>query len=465
MTSTKQALFNRRRRAFLKTLGTLGTALPIANLLKAEVAEAAEPPPLRFIAIFTPHGMVPEFWRPQGTETAFSLTYPNSMLAPLEKYKDKLLILDGLDFRVLYEYGTSGHEGGPVTFLTGSRMSKATGTELPESRSLDQAIAEKIGGATRLRSLELLGWQEFPGQSVYNTISFNTGGTRRPLRRNPADTFNELFPPVNTTDPLAAQRDLARKRSLLDFLVKDVTRLQKRLTGAEKQKLELHLQALRDMEQSISGAGAPVTCDKPPAPAPLNASALGNLTRAPEIIKLQMDVIAQAVACDLTRVITMPLAVPRMPWANLNISLHDDIAHKIGSVGNPVRLQLVTVQQWFCNQIVYLMDRLASVKEGDGTALDNTIILWGNELGNPSDHASHGVPTILCGGAQGKFRMGRYLQLRPGKNPLQGWSGFGQKAPNAVPHNKLLVSLAHAFGVEGETFGHPDYSGELAGLV
>jgi hypothetical protein len=464
MTSTTKALFNRRRRAFLKTLGTLGVGLPIANLLKAEVAEAAAAPPLRFISIFTPHGMVPEFWRPQGTETAFNITYPDAMLAPLEKYRDKILILDGLDFRVLYEYGTSGHEGGPVTFLTGSRMNKATGTELPESQSLDQAIAAKIGAGTKLRSLQLMGWAEFPGQSVYNTISFGPGGARLPNRRNPASTFTELFPPVNTSDPMAAQRDLARKKSLLDYLVKDVTRLQKRLSGAEKQKLEQHLQALRDIEQGLVNTSL-VTCDAPVAPAPLSASALGNLTNAPNVIKLQMDVIAQAVACDITRVITMPLAVPRMPWANLNISLHDDIAHQIGNVGNPVRKQLVTVQQWFGNQIVYLMDRLASITEGTGTALDNTMILWGNELGNPAEHASHGVPTVICGGTQGKFRMGRYLQLRPGKNPLQGWSGFGQKAPNAVAHNKLLVSIAHAFGVEGETFGHPDYAGELAGLV
>ncbi|MBX7113815.1 MAG: DUF1552 domain-containing protein [Myxococcaceae bacterium] len=464
MTSLKQALFNRRRRAFLKTVGMLGAGLPIANLLQPEIAEAASAPPLRFISIFTPHGMVPEFWRPQGTESAFDINYADAMLAPFNKYKDKILVLDGLDFRVLYEYGTSGHEGGPCTFLTGSRMNKATGTELPDSLSIDQAIAAKIGGTTKLRSLELLGWAEFAGQSVYNTISFNTGGTRRPTRRNPADTFKELFPPVNTGDPQAAQRDLARKKSLLDYLVKDVTRLQKRLSGTEKQKLEQHLQALRDLEQGLVNASL-VTCDAPLAPAPLNASALGNITRAPEIIKLQMDVIAQAIACDLTRVVTMPLAVPRMPWANLNVSLHDDIAHQIGAVGNPVRKQLVTVQRWFGEQVVYLMDRLASITEGSGTALDNTMILWGNELGNPAEHASHGVPTLICGGTQGKFRMGRYLQLRPGKNPLQGWSGFGQKAPNAVAHNKLLVSIAHAFGVEGETFGHPDYAGELPGLV
>jgi hypothetical protein len=118
------------------------------------------------------------------------------------------------------------------------------------------------------------------------------------------------------------------------------------------------------------------------------------------------------------------------------------------------------MQQWFTEQVRYLFAALDAIPEGNGTVLDNTIILWGNELGNPSSHSNMGVPMILAGGA-GKFRMGRYLKFAT--RTTGGCSGGACKP--TVPHNQVLVSILQAFGLDQNTFGSPNYSGTLPGLT
>jgi hypothetical protein len=172
---------------------------------------------------------------------------------------------------------------------------------------------------------------------------------------------------------------------------------------------------------------------------------------------------------DLTRVVTLFMAGPPMPWLDIHEDVHHNIAHMLdsgtASQREATRLRMVKVQLWYTRQVAYLMDQLAAVPAGNGTALDNTVILWGNELANPAGHTGVGVPMVLAGGAGGRFRMGRYLRLRPGVDPLSTWTGSGI-LQGAVAHNKLLVSIANAFGLpKRTTFGHPDYLGELPGLV
>ncbi|NTX33416.1 DUF1552 domain-containing protein [Myxococcus sp. CA051A] len=472
------------RRSLIKTLAGSAAALPLANLLGTTDAYAqGTTPPMRFIAIFTSHGCLPEYWSPKGGELDFNLDFPNSMLAPLQRHRSKLLVLDGLDYQVLYEHGLTGHEGGPVTFLTGSKVNTASGDDLPENASLDQVLAAQIGGATRFRSLQLNAWEQFGGQHVYNSISFTPNGGRVPFERDPAGVYQRLFgaAPSPTSDPGENARTLARRKSLLDYLVKDATRLRNRLAGAERQKLETHLESLRDIERrlgSLSTAPAPsqepvpaeAACSGGAAPPAFDLGQLGNLENMPTLTKLHMDLIVRAFACDLTRVVTMTIPGPSMPWLGIHEDTHNDLAHRLDVTDEPLRSQIrgkmVQVQRWYAEQVAYLMDGLASVQEGSGTALDNTLILWGNELGDASGHMNVRVPTVLAGGAAGKFRMGRFLRLRPeGSDPLSGWSGPGTPMPDAVAHNKLLVSIAQAFGVNVNTFGHPDFKGPLSGLT
>ncbi|MCY1021062.1 DUF1552 domain-containing protein [Pyxidicoccus sp. MSG2] len=474
------------RRNLLKLLGGSAAALPLANLLGTSDAHAqTTAPPLRFVAIFTPHGCLPEFWNPQGGESDFTLDFPNSMLLPLQPHRSKLLVVDGLDYRVLYEHGLTGHEGAPVTFLTGSKVNTASGDDLPESASLDQVLGNAIGGSTKFRSLQLNAWEQFGGQHVYNSISFTANGSRVPFERDPAAVYQRLFgnAPPPAADPAEADRLIARRKSLLGFLTKDATRLRDRLAGEERQKLEAHLEALADIERRIGS----LSTSPNPAPTPVPSTEacisgivppqyglgeLGNLARLPELTKLHLDMITRAFACDFTRVATITISAPSMPWIGINEDVHNDLAHRLDVNTEPLRTQIrtkmVTVQRWYAEQVAYLMTQLASVQEGSGTALDNTLILWGNELGDASGHMNVRVPTVLAGGAGGRFRMGRFIHARPpGSDPLPGWPGPGSPLPKAVAHNKLLVSIAQAFGVNVNTFGHPapDYAGPLAGLT
>ncbi|QRN99529.1 DUF1552 domain-containing protein [Archangium violaceum] len=461
-------LTNLSRRSILQALA--GTALAAPFGAKAQT----QTPPLRFIALFTPHGTVPEYWAPRGGETDFDISYPNSILAPLDKHRSKLLILDGLDYRVLYEHGTMGHEGAPVTFLTGSKVLMKGGEEFPEGISLDQELAQAahIGGATRFRSMNLNAWEGgLSPQSKYNSISFASNAARMPFELNPFDVYTRLFGDMaDPGDPEAARRALARRRSLVDFLTKDASRLRGRLGTDERQKLDSHLQALRDMEKRLESSGL-AGCSKPvwdPAH-DYNQYEITELDLYPTLVQLHMQLIARAFACDLTRVVTLFMAGPPMPWLDINEDVHHNIAHMLdsgdASQREATRLRMVKVQLWYTRQVAYLMDQLAAVPEGNGTALDNTVILWGNELANPAGHTGVGVPIVLAGGAGGRFRMGRYLRLRPGVDPLSTWTGSGI-LQGAVAHNKLLVSIANAFGLpKRTTFGHPDYIGELPGLV
>jgi hypothetical protein len=459
----------RSRREFLKLMGSAGMAAGFTRLLWPSVCEAQVTAPLRFMALWTHHGKLDEYWTPKNGELDFDIDFPDASLQPLAPFRDQLLILDGLDYKVLYEYGMSGHEGGPVTFLTGSQVSLVSGEAMPKSESLDNYLAGKLGGATRFRSLQLLNYSAFGGQGNGDSIAFGAGGSRLPWERDPRAVYTRVFSALTTGAPSPAEeRATARKKSLVDYLLKDATRLQSRLAGPERIKLDTHLSALRDIEKRLAGNG--MACSKPPQPAQQTFDQLGDTARVPENTKLMLDLSAQAFACDLTRFITLPMMPhPDAPWLGITESLHDDLAHHVNE-SDPtrraqVRARLNTFHRWNAEMVAYFMSALKNVNEGGGSLLDHSLILWGNELGDPDIHASHDVPWVIAGGANGKLRMGRYLKLRPGKEALQGWNDVGDKAPNAVPHNKVLVSIANAFDQPITSFGHADYVGGLSDLT
>ena len=215
------------RRAFLKLMGSAGAMAGFTRLLWPSVCEAQVAAPLRFVALWTQHGRLDEYWSPRNGETDFDIDYADCSLQPLQPYRDQLLILDGLDYRVLYEYGQSGHEGGPVTFLTGSQMSLVSGEALPKTESLDQFLGTRLGGATRFRTLQLNTFSAFGSQGVNDSLSFTAGGARVPWERDPRQVWQRVFSGLMSgTASEAELRATARKKSLLDYLVRDATRLQ-----------------------------------------------------------------------------------------------------------------------------------------------------------------------------------------------------------------------------------------------
>ncbi len=455
------------RRAMLKTLGGTLATLPLSGLLQN--AWAADEPPLRFLGIFTPQGTVIDNWRPQGTENNFTLSFANSILAALEPFKSKLLVLDGLDYRVLYEQTDTGHTGGICTFLsgTGSAGGRAQGP------SLDYYLAQKIGNTTPYRSANLGVKTRWLVGDQTATISFDATGGRVFQEDSPTDIYTRFFSKF-AGGAADVARSLEKKRSVLDFINKDLARLQKRVTGQERAKLDQHLTALRDIEARLNDVRA---CHAPNTPATMNYDRPSDAA-IPDICKAQMDLLTQIFACNLSRVATLQFLSAgdhaTMPWLSFDVSNyglgpgvlpnpHGDIGHSCSvdsDKGRRAIVDMVKIQQWYTTQIHYLLTALDSIPEGNGTVLDNTIILWGNELGDPATHSNMNVPLVVAGGG-GKFRMGRYLKYSTTTRP----DCVGNVCSAQTAHNHVLVSILQAFGIEENTFGSTAYTGPLAGLT
>jgi hypothetical protein len=174
---------------------------------------------------------------------------------------------------------------------------------------------------------------------------------------------------------------------------------------------------------------------------------------------------AQAFACDLTRVGTMVLNLPSMPWLDGvgTADIHNDFAHNVDGSA-PAREAMVRVHTWYAKLIAGFVEQLDAIREGDGTLLDRTLVVWINELATGS-HSLLRVPVVLIGGAGGKLAMGRYLAARdPELDQLLGHS-VGERLPQAFPHNHFLASLCRLYGLEVDGFGHADYKGSMSGLA
>jgi hypothetical protein len=199
-------------------------------------------------------------------------------------------------------------------------------------------------------------------------------------------------------------------------------------------------------------AGAPV-CAAPTVGTRLDVNATPNM---PAVGKLQMDLLAAALACDLTRVASLQWTSAEIdqsfPWLNLPDVLHHRTSHA-GDSDAAAQEALTKINTWYAEQFRYLLERLASYKEGEGTLLDNTVVFWGIEVGKGNNHAHRDLPFLLAGSCGGALRTGRFVDHMAG-----GASGH--------PHNNLLVSLANAMGLPDKTFGDPAHcTGPLAGLV
>lgn len=487
---------DRDRRRFLKAVGIGALSLPFSQLLMSSVSDAqTATSPLRLLVIFNPLGTAFNYWRPQPLASSFTLDFPNSILAPLQKYKDKLIILDGLDCVPEMTYGDFGHEASP-SMLTGDVNKQMAGVR-PTVQSLDQFLAAQptVGGTTTYRSLEMsVGGCKYPER----VMSWKAGGVPVPRMLNPYETFKRVFagyvPPAvdggtGGVDQAAIDRAF-RQKSVLDYVMSDVRNLKRKLGPLELQKLDQHLQAVSDLEVRLTagvldgGTAAPppaAAACAPPVSIPDQATWKGLYDENPnnriyfdsptygsfmfdhvqEWSDLQVQMIAQAFACDLTRIITLqyfedgvdggapwaqPSVLPSNPWYDPHVCTHADTSA-------PGRAEaMATYQRWYSVQVAKLMDALGAIPEGNGTVLDHTLIVWTNENGEVHDLSN--IPIVLAGGANGVFAMGRWLQY-----------------PNTgnTPHNRLLVSVANVFpGVSITSYGNTSTydwgSGGLANL-
>jgi hypothetical protein len=476
------------RRAFLRAMGAGFAALPFSRLLENSVAQAAgETLPLKFITIYHPHGLSAEYWAMKSgdTETAFDFSYTNCSLQPFDdaatygkSFKDKLLVIEGID----HLSNANGHDSAG-TILTGSRID---GGMKPQNISLDQylAVTKGLGSSTRVTSLSLGVGND--GTTSGLTLSYGEGGVALPKIIDPSKAFDLLFDGVvvskDPADVAAADRKRKLSQSVIDYQKWDIQRLRAKLAPAEQQKLDQHLTSLSELEKQLGGGMASGTvCMVPPRPDATKFPALkqynGGEPYFDAITDAHIDVLAQAMACDLTRFATLfmndlsydnnPLGLPK---DNHGSVAHTYNASPVGNNGHPgdgtpdTWVPLAKFNRYVYSKVARLMQKLDALG-----ALDSTLIYVTSDMGNPSLHSTLNVPTVLAGGANGKFRMGRRLKMKPECPTTNVWCGESDSAYSPVTNSKLLVSIAQAFGQEIDKFGtQPDpalVTGALSELV
>lgn len=469
--------FGLSRRRLLQGLG-LGASLgPLIPLLNASGAEGVRPK--RLVVFFSPDGAAaldwnnPVDWRPQGTETDFTF---HAMHAPLEPFKSKIVVPWGL--KMTAGGAGEGHAYGMAGIWTGSTLSEpsegadfdggnghrtgwgsgpsidqivaqASGTNMPYQRALDDAEQE-----TAYRSVSL-GVQCGNPTSV-TRMSYSAAGAPIHPETNPRAAFDRLFAGVMPTtgeptgpDPAVVQR-AAEQGALVDLLKNDLGRLRNKVGKEDYAKLDAHLEGLLAIERRID-TGEPTTppssaCTVPDAPPSTSGGGSGGNAAFPGQIKNMTDVLVHALACDVTRVASLQLSYG---FSNVTHTWlgHDKAHHSMSHDETDRRAELQAIDTWYAEQFAYLLQQMDSIDEGNGTLLDNSLVVWGRELGTTA-HRMERVPLILAGKAGGSLVTGRFLSA------------------DKEDHVKLLVAIAQLMGLEIDSVGNriPD-SGPLAGLV
>ncbi|MCB9548341.1 MAG: DUF1552 domain-containing protein [Myxococcales bacterium] len=417
------------RRSFTTSLAAGLLAAPFCRLIGP--ARAQTPPTRRLLIFFSPNGTLHRHWRPTGGERDFQLP-AGSILEPLAAWRDRLAIVDGLDF-----FTGDNHEGGQAAMLT-NQGGAATPTR---GMSLDQYVASRLGAADRFASLELGVLTDLWGAGAQTRISYRGPGELVHPDADPRRAFDRLFADL-AGGPEAAARRRAQRRSVLDVARAELADLHGRVGQQERRKLEAHLDALRGVERGLAAGGG---CGAPDAPDALAPSENDN---APALLSAQLDLAVLALACGMTRVASVQLSHTVSPvvfrWAG-NSDQHHSLSHADDSQVATVA-EFVAAERWCAGQLASLLDRLARTPDpaSDGSLLDSTVVLWAKELGDPRAHVCQSVPFVLAGGG---LPGGRYLRY-PGES-----------------HARLLVSICQHLGLDNDTFGDPTTGqGPLPGL-
>jgi hypothetical protein len=423
------------RRDFIRNLGVGAAALPfVCNLPSLGFAGSARRKQ-RLVLIFSPDGTVPKtFWPDEeGTEFAFK-----EILSPLEPFKDRTLVLNGVCDRVRGD--GDNHMRGMGCLLTGIELFPGNiqgGSDTPagwaSGLSIDQEIRNflQTNPETRTR----FGSLEF-GVMVPDRADTWTrwiySGPNKPIAPidDPYQTFARMYGEMKDRESLA---------SILDDLQEDLGKVRSVVSAADRQLLDEQATFVREMEQELREAENAAVGHAVPV---LEPGVHEDNDNMPQLTKMQIELLVNSFTSDFTRIasfqFTNSVGQARMKWLGIEEGQHD-LSHEPDD-NEEAQTKLTKINKWYCEQIVYLLQRLAETPEpgGDGSLLDNTLVLWTNELGQGNSHTLNNIPFVLVGGGL-DFRMGRSLKF------------------DKAPHNRLLMSLAHGFGHHIERFGNPDH--------
>jgi Protein of unknown function (DUF1552) len=436
---------HRTRREFLRDLGISAAALPFVLNLPSLGFANQQARKKRMVVLFSPNGIVPNAFWPDEEGDCFAF---KDILAPLEPHREKTLVLHGVCDRVRGD--GDNHMRGIGCLLTGIELFPGNiqgGSDTPagwaSGLSIDQEIKNYLQSKeetrTRFGSLEF-GVLVPERADTWTRMSYS--GPNKPIA--PIDDPYQMFAKL-----YGRMKDQENLRSVLDAVQEDLKRVSAVVSAADRRVLEEHQALVRELEQELADTKSQSIGHAVPQ---LEPGVREDNDKMPQISKMQIELLVSSFAADFARLatfqITNSVGGARMRWLGIDEGHHELSHHEDSKTESQEKL--IKINQWYCEQLAYLAKRLAETPEpgGSGSLLDNTLLIWTNELGKGNSHTLDNIPFICVGGGL-DWQMGRSLKYK------------------RVPHNRLLLSLAYGFGHEIKTFGNPDFctDGPLTGLT
>lgn len=431
------------RRALLRGMGA-AVALPLLDSMTPALS-AAPAPVKRAAFLYTPNGIIMQKWTPAAEGADFEFT---PTLQPLEPFRDRLLVLTGLEHHngEALGDGAGDHARAGASWLTGFHPKKTEGADIHNAITVDQILAKEIGRETSLPSLELgledvriVGGCDSGYSCAYsNTVSWSSPSTPIPYETNPRAVFDRLFGDGETTDAAARAMKSREDRSILDFVLADANRISKTLGASDRGKMSDYLDSVREIERRIQQAERK-NAASPALPAIDRPDGIPPTFE--EHIQMMFDLMTVAFQADLTRVITLMYSREggNRTYPQIGVpDAHHGLSHHQNDPAKMARLALI--DHHHVAMLAYFLGKLQGAKDGDGSLLDRSTLVYGCSLSDSNRHLHYNLPVLVAGGAN--FRGGRHLRYEKG-----------------TPMTNLYVSMLDGLGVHPEAIG--DSTGRL----
>jgi hypothetical protein len=440
------------RRTALKGVGAL-VALPFLEAMLPRAVglgttASVSKSPLRMAFLYVPNGMNMREWTPGEEGELGELPYT---LEPLKPFQHDFMVLSGLTLDKARPNGDGpgDHARAMSVFLTGRQPRKTHGADIKVGVSVDQYAAEQVGKATRFASLEVgceggknAGNCDSGYSCAYSSnLAWRTESTPVSKEIDPRLVFERLFAVPGARGDEEQSRRERNNKSILDFVAEDANSLKAKLGAADNRKLDEYLTGVREIERRIQKAQPVVE---------VGQSKMARPTGIPqdykEHLRLMDDILALAFQADLTRIATFVFANDGSNRSYRPIDVpegHHDLSHH---GGDKTKLEKIrTINRFHVEQLAYFLERLKSVPEGDGTLLDNSMIVYGGGIGDGNRHNHDNLPILLAGKGGGTLKPGRHVRY-----------------PKETPLMNLYLSMLDRMGAPAESFG--DSTGRLKGL-
>ncbi len=410
------------RRTVLRGVGA-ALALPLLD------AMPASKPVRRFQAFYVPNGMAMEYWTPKGEGRAFELS---PILEPLAAFRGQMVVVSGLKANWNYI-----HAGASGSFLTGTTRGGRNEIEIIADVSMDQLLARRFANETQVASLEMS--MDAPANAgactgnlscaYTHTLSWRSPRQPLPMEWNPRAVFEKLFGDTGSTDAAAREARLRQHKSLLDSVREKLTDLKRELGPGDRSKIEEYAEAVRDVERRIQRAEQQTAVELPAIEQPQGAPPVFE-----DHLALMLDLQLLALQSDLTRVISFMLGKEQsarpypqigVPEAHHPLSHHNDVPELVA--------QMSKINRYHAGLFAGYLAKLRAARDGDGSLLDHTMILYGSGISNSTRHSGDNLPLLIAGG------------------PLSG--GRHLKFAGAPTMANLLVTLMEKMDVPVERLG------------